>query len=147
MNLFISVKICLLISFILIGCSNKHEFNPLTRKDAKSINSWQISPIFPCGIYILKGKLIESDGNYKIILRDKTSTQLEFLILGGSIKERLAKLNTDVMIKVYNPLPIEDRSNPTVFLKSYLSYDPKAQDYEITEKRECKLASEFIPLH
>ena len=147
MNLFISVKICLLISFLLISCSKKHEFYPLTKREAKIINSWQISPIFPCGIYVLKGKLIESDGNYKIILRDKTSTHLEFLILGGSIKERLSKLNTEVMVKVYNPLPIEDRSNPTVYLKSYLTYDPKAPDYEITEKRDCKLTSEFIPVY
>ncbi len=119
-------------------------FSPLTKQEAKTINSWQISPVFPCGIYILKGRLIESDGLYKIILREKTPTQLEFVLLGGSLDQRFSRLNTNVVVKVYNPALIEDRSNPSVYVKEYLQYEPEVPDYEIKEKKACKLSGEFV---
>ncbi|GEM_PF-5752871 len=140
MNQFNIVKIFLLISLTSVSCSKNENKGNLTEKEIIAINSWQVSPNFPCGIYQLKGKLIENSGHFKLIVREKTTAELEFLVLGGDLDERLEKINTNVLVNAYNPNPIEDRSKPIVYIREFLPFDSNVPDYKIIEKKMCNLS-------
>lgn len=60
-----------------------------------------LKPALQCGQNQIWGRFVQNDnGNFILRIRHGSSSPVEFIVLGGNVKEKLSRLNTDVRMVV-----------------------------------------------
>lgn len=115
---------------------------------AAPVSAWaHVSPglKLECGIYSVRGYFKHDlrEGSFLILNRGARS-QLEFVVLGGSLDERIRLSGRRVRMEVYVPKRI--RSQGTVyFQEASIDTEAAGDSVEKIRSEDCELKSRFKP--
>ena len=101
-----------------------------------------------CGHYLAQGTLKENaQAQFILSLNYRTGSSREFILVGGSIKDRLSRKNNLVQAEIYLPNATSEKVAPIVFLQNFRA-EPTLQELDFISKlkpEKCRNPKLFRP--
>jgi len=120
---------------------------PLAAYAADGATATGILPNPACGTYDVTGTLGQSTSGTFILTMNKHSNPFELVVLGGSIKDKLAKSGSRVKAVIYMPKPITSGEETFVFLQKFvpLAENTAGSDgIRLVKKEKCAMMERYL---
>jgi len=102
-------------------------------------------PKLGCGHYLAQGTLKQNrSGQFILSLDYRTYSPREFIVAGGSLREKIAKTNGIVQVEVYLPNPTSEKTAPITFLQKFRSVSDFEANNFITQTDNAKCRDQSL---
>jgi hypothetical protein len=93
-----------------------------------------------CGTYLAHGVLITGEaGDSRLVVNAGTGLSREFVLIGGNVRELIARSGLPSSVRFYVPQPLEGNSDPTVFFQEFVCEKRESSDdsFRLLKSERC----------